>query len=67
MQLVIDNLARLVVEQKAEKVRIDTERRNAESLQAAYVRLLDKRHRYATDMRRLPIPLLRMLQFQIRC
>ena len=39
---------RLTVEQKAENVRIDTERRNAESLQAESVRLLDQRHRYAT-------------------
>jgi len=38
---------RLTVEQKAEKVRIETERRNAESSQGATVRLLDKRHRYA--------------------
>ncbi len=40
--------SRLTVDQKAEKVRIDTKRRNAESSQAAFVRLLDKRHRYAT-------------------
>jgi hypothetical protein len=40
--------ARLTVEQKARKVRIDTERRNAESSQAAVARLLDRRHRYAT-------------------
>ncbi len=38
----------LTVDQKAEKVRIDTERRNAESSQGAVVRLLDRRHRYAT-------------------
>ena len=40
--------SRLGVDQKAEKVRIDNERRNAESSQAAVVRLLDRRHRYAT-------------------
>jgi hypothetical protein len=40
--------SRLTVEQKAEKNRIDTERRNAESSQAVVVRLLDRRHRYAT-------------------
>ena len=40
--------SRLTVEQKAEKVRIETERRNAESSQVAGVRLLDQRHRYAT-------------------
>ena len=39
---------RLIVEQKAEKVRIETERRNAESSKAAVFRLLDQRHRYAT-------------------
>jgi hypothetical protein len=39
---------RLTVEQKAEKVRFETERRNAESEQAAVVRLLDRRHHYAT-------------------
>ena len=39
---------RLTVEQKAENVRIEIERRNAESSQAASIRLLDKRHRYAT-------------------
>ena len=38
---------RLTVEQKA-NVRMETERRNAESAQAAAVRLLDKRHCYAT-------------------
>ena len=40
--------SRLTVEQKAEKISIETERWNAESLQAAVVRLLDQRHRYAT-------------------
>jgi hypothetical protein len=40
--------SRLSVDQKAEKVRIDTERRNAESSQAALVRLIYRRHRYAT-------------------
>ena len=40
--------SRLTVEQKAEKVRTETERRNAESSQAAVVRLLYQRHRYAT-------------------
>ncbi len=40
--------SRLAGEQKAEKVRIETERRNAESSQVAVVRLLDSRHRYAT-------------------
>jgi hypothetical protein len=40
--------SRLTVEEKAEKVRIETERRNAECLQAAVVQLLDHRHRYAT-------------------
>ena len=39
---------RLTVEQKAENVRIETERRNAESAQTANVRLLDQRHRYTT-------------------
>jgi hypothetical protein len=39
---------RLTVDQQAEQVRIETERRNAESSQAAFVRLLDRRHRYAT-------------------
>ena len=39
---------RLTVDKKAEKVRTDTERRNAESSQAVVDRLLDKRHRYAT-------------------
>ena len=38
----------LTAEQKAEKVRIEIERRNAESSKAASVRLLDRRHRYAT-------------------
>ena len=37
-----------IIEKKAEKVRIETERRNAESSQAAAVRLLDQCHRYAT-------------------
>ena len=40
--------SRLTVEKKAKKVRIKTERRNAESSRAAIVRLLDRRHRYAT-------------------
>jgi hypothetical protein len=40
--------SRLIVDQKAGKVRIETERRNAESSQVAAVRLLDQRHRYAT-------------------
>jgi hypothetical protein len=40
--------SRLNVDQKAEKVRIETERRNAESAQAATLRLLDQRHRFAT-------------------
>ena len=40
--------SRLTIEQKAEKVRIETERRNAKSSQAAAVRLLNKRHCYAT-------------------
>ena len=40
--------SRLTVEQKAEKVRIETERRNAESSQAEVIRLIDQRHRYAT-------------------
>ena len=41
--------SRLTVKQKAENIRIETERRNAQSSQAASVRLLlDKRHRYAT-------------------
>ena len=40
--------SRLVVERKAENVRIETERRNAEISQVVVVRLLDKRHRYAT-------------------
>jgi len=39
---------RLTVEQKAENVRIVTAKRKAESAQVAYVRFLDKRHRYAT-------------------
>jgi len=39
--------SRLTVEQKAENVRIETERRNIESSQATDIRLLDKRHRYA--------------------
>jgi len=39
---------RLIVEQKAENVIIVTEKRNAESTQAAAVQLLDRRHRYAT-------------------
>ncbi len=38
----------LTADQKAEKFRIDTERRNAESSQAASVLLLYKLHRYAT-------------------
>jgi len=38
---------RLTVEQKAENVILVTERRNAKSSQAAIVRLLDRRHRYA--------------------
>jgi hypothetical protein len=37
-----------MVDQKAEKVRIETQRRNAESSQAAVVRLIYQRHRYAT-------------------
>ncbi len=40
--------SRLTVEHKAENVRIETERRNAESSQAVSVRLLYKRLRYAT-------------------
>ena len=40
--------SRLTIDQKAEKVRINTERRNAESSRAAVVQLLDRRHRYAT-------------------
>ncbi len=40
--------SRLTVEQKAEKVRIETERRNAESSQVVVVRLLDRCHRCAT-------------------
>ena len=47
MQPVIDNLGSLLIK-KQKKVRIETERRNAESSQAAVVRLLDKRHRYTT-------------------
>ena len=47
MQLVIDNLGSLLIKNQ-KKVRIETERRNAKSSQAAYVRLLDRRHRYAT-------------------
>ena len=39
--------SRLTVDQKAEKVRIETERRNAGSAQVAAFRLLDKRHHYA--------------------
>jgi len=58
--------SRLMVEQKAEKVRFDTERRNAESSQAKEVRLLDRRHRYATRFATLPIPVLQILQFQTR-
>ncbi len=42
-----NNLGSLL-SQKAEKVRIETERRNAESSQVVVVRLLDHRHRYAT-------------------
>ena len=42
-----NNLGSLL-SQKAEKVRIETERRNAESSQVVVVRLLDQRHRYAT-------------------
>ena len=38
----------LTAEQKADKVRIETERRNAESSQDVVDRLLDKRHRDAT-------------------
>ena len=48
MQSLIDKQTRLTVEQKAGKFRIETERRNAENSQATVVRLLDKRHRYAT-------------------
>ena len=40
--------SRLTVDQKAEKDRIETERRNAENSQATVVQLLDRRHRYAT-------------------
>ncbi len=40
--------SRLNIEKKAKKVRIETERRNAESSQAVVVRLLDQRHHYAT-------------------
>ena len=40
--------SRLNFEQTTEKVKIDTERRNAESSQAAVVRLLNRRRRYAT-------------------
>jgi hypothetical protein len=40
--------SQLTVEQKAENARIVTEKWNAESAQVAVVRLLDKRHRYAT-------------------
>jgi hypothetical protein len=40
--------SRLIVDQTTEKVRIETERRNAESFQVATVRLIDRRHRYAT-------------------
>ena len=47
MQLVIENLGSLS-SKKQKNVIIETERRNAESLQAAAVRLLDNRHRYAT-------------------
>ena len=39
---------RLNVEQKGKNVRIETEKRNAESFQAAFVRLIDKCHRYDT-------------------
>ena len=39
---------RLTTDKKAEKVRIETERRNAESSQVAIVRLVDQRHCYAT-------------------
>ena len=39
---------RLTVEQNAENFRIETERRNAESSQVVLVRLIVKRHRYAT-------------------
>ena len=42
--------SRLTVDKKAEEVRIETERRNAGSSQAAVVRLLDERHRYATRL-----------------
>jgi hypothetical protein len=57
--------SRLTVEQKAENFRIDTERRNAESSQAASVRLLDQRHRYATRYAAVADSvILRMLQFQ---
>jgi hypothetical protein len=48
MQPVLENLDRLTVEKKTENVRIETERRYAESSQAAAFRLLDQRHRYAT-------------------
>jgi hypothetical protein len=41
--------SRLIVDQKEGKVRIETERRNTEISQAAVVRLLDRRHRYATQ------------------
>ena len=42
---------RLTVEQKSKiNVRIETEKRYAESLQVATVRLLDKRHQYATRL-----------------
>ena len=39
---------RLTVDHEAEKVRIETERRNAETSQVAVVLLLDRRHRYTT-------------------
>ena len=40
--------SRLIVDKKAEKVRVDTESRNAGSSQAVVVLLLDRHHRYAT-------------------
>jgi hypothetical protein len=47
MQLGIDNPGS-ILKKKQKKVRIETERRNAENSQAVVVRLLDQRHRYAT-------------------
>ena len=42
------SVIKLLVEQKFTKARVEVERRTIESSQAASIRLIDKRHSYAT-------------------